>query len=136
MSLPILEVVHLICVSRASPNESKTTFLVPESSLEDFWDQECPSYTFMKLYIDFHVSNYLEVLHLIFVSRVSPKESKRTFLVPERSLRGFLRLGMSFLYIDEAIYQFLCIRTLEVVHLICVSRASPKESKKTFLGGV
>ena len=78
--------VLLICVSRVSPKESKRTFLVPESSIEDFWDQECPSYTFMKLYIDFHVSNYLEVLHLICVSRVSPKESRRTFLVPERSL--------------------------------------------------
>ena len=57
-SLPTLEVSQLLCVSRASPKESRRTFLVPERSLEDFGHQESSICTLMNLYINFQVSTY------------------------------------------------------------------------------
>ena len=86
-SLAALEVSHLLGVSRASSKESKRTFLVPDWSLVN------DVFRAIDL-LEMHKRNIIPVLKslaaleascLLGVSRVSSKESKRTFLVPDWS---------------------------------------------------
>ena len=76
----------------------------------------------------------LEVPCLLGVSRASSKESRRTYL--------FLTIFNGVLHVRNAVCMSLessvsilkSLATLEVPRLLGVSRASSKESKRTFLG--
>ena len=75
----------------------------------------------------------LKVCHLIVVSRVSSKESKRMPLFPDWS-----QLWCSKTKSARHAYRNLCknlksLAGLEVSHLLGVSRASSQESKRTSL---
>ena len=78
---------------------------------------------------------FLEVPHLLGVSRASSKESKRTFLVPDWSLVNdvFRAINLIEMHRRNFIPVLKSLATLEVSRVLGVSRASSKESKRTFL---
>ena len=75
--------------SRSSSKESKRTLVVPERSLDGFWHNEYPVYTSRKVCINCQIFTFLRSGLTPGFSRASAKESKRTLVVPERSLDGF-----------------------------------------------
>ena len=75
----------------------------------------------------------LEVPRLLGVSRASPKESKRTSLVPDWSQWCISRLECSMHVCRKLCINFKVSGFLISNHLLCVSRASSKESKRTSL---
>ena len=92
--------------------ESWRMLVVPERSFGGFWHNWYPKDTLRKLYINFHISTCLGIdpspicLHRVIM------ESKRTLMVPERSLDGFWQNGCLLytsmkLHIDFQISTFL-----------------------------
>ena len=77
----------------------------------------------------------LEVPCLLGVSRASSKESKRTFLVPDWSLVNdvFRAINLIEMHRRNFMPVLKSLATLEVSRVLGVSRASSKESKRTFL---
>ena len=87
-SIPSLEVLHLLCVSRASSSESKRTLAVPGRCFGGFWHGGCLKDTSRKLHINFQISTCLGSAPYPMCLQIVIMESKRTLEVPERSLGG------------------------------------------------
>ena len=81
-----------ICLHRVIM-ESKRTLMVPERSLGGFWHNGCTKDTLRKLYINFYISTCLGIAPSPMCLQRVIMESKRTLVVPERSLGGFWHNG-------------------------------------------
>ena len=108
--------------------ESKRTLEVPERSLGGFWDGGCLKDTSRKLHINFQVSTLLESGPTPGFSRVSSKCHPWSLRGRWWFLRGFLvvfdLMDASRIHQGSCISIFISLPSWEVLHLICVSRAS------------
>ena len=124
ISLPSREVLHLLCVSRASSWSLKRRLEVPKRSLGGFWDGGCPKDTLRKLHTDFQVSTFLgSAPSPIFLQSVI-MESKRTLEVPSGVLVVFDMMDVSRIHHGSYVSIFKSLPSWKVLHLLCVSRAS------------
>jgi len=108
--------------------ESRTTLVVPERSLGGFWHDGCLKDTLRNLYINFHISSYLE-------SGPTPRFSKVSLKCHPWSLRGrwwFLRevlvvcdiLDVPYIHPGRSVSIFMALAAWEMSNLLCVSRTS------------
>ena len=80
-------------VLQVSSLESKWMLEVPERSLSSFWHNGCPKDTSRKLHLNFPISTFLGSAPSPMCLQIILMESKRTLVVPERSLGGFWHGG-------------------------------------------
>ena len=115
-------------IIQVSSLESKRMLGVPERSLGGFWQNGCIKGTLRKLHIDFPISYYLESGRTPGFSRASSKCHPWSLRGRWWFLRGFLvvfdLMDASRIHQGSCISIFISLPSWEVLHLICVSRAS------------
>ena len=109
------------------------TLLIPEWSLDDFEDQEWHISTLRKRCAKFQVSICTERRDSCCVSRSSSKESCMTFLIPNWSLDDFDHQEWHISTLKRLCAKYQVSRCPGREPSSCVSLASSKESRMTFL---
>jgi hypothetical protein len=123
-SLPAWEVLHLLCVSRASSWSLRGCWRFLRGVLVVFDILEVP-YIHLGSYVSIFSSlPAWEVLHLLCVSRPSSWSLRGCW----RFLRGVLVvldiLEVPYIHLGSYVLIFSSLPAWEVLHLLCVSRAS------------